>query len=182
MNYTVQPGDSLYRIARRFRTTVSHLLSINPHIQDPDVIYPGQLINLPANALSLCPFLVQGDRGPSVRRLQYLLCFVGLYTSAIDGLYGLRTQQALLMWQRSIKELDVTGVVDEETWTSLGAQCEPRPSIIPYTVRPGSSLFQISLWFGTTIEEIMRINPQITNPNRIHAGQIIYIPPSHTNG
>ncbi|MFC2949747.1 LysM peptidoglycan-binding domain-containing protein [Virgibacillus sediminis] len=179
MNYIVQPGDSLSSIARNFHTTADILLSLNPQIQNPDLIYPGQVIFIPDNGASeLCPVLKQGDRGAPVRRLQYLLAFVGLYTGPIDGIYGPRTQQALLTWQSSIRELEVTGVADEETWASLGAQCEPRPTVTPYIVRPGSSLFQIALWFGTTVEEILQINPQITNPDVIYAGQVINIPPS----
>jgi len=41
--YTVQPGDSLWTIAKRFDTTIDRILMVND-IEDPDVIYPGQKI------------------------------------------------------------------------------------------------------------------------------------------
>jgi LysM repeat protein len=44
--YVVQAGDTLYRIARRFGTTVSVLVSING-ISNPNLIHPGQVIYLP---------------------------------------------------------------------------------------------------------------------------------------
>jgi len=45
--YVVQPGDTLYRIAQRHRTTVTAILAINPQIEDPAYIVPGQVIYLP---------------------------------------------------------------------------------------------------------------------------------------
>lgn len=43
--YVVVKGDYLYKIARRFDTTVKHLLKMNV-IKNPDLIYPDQIINL----------------------------------------------------------------------------------------------------------------------------------------
>lgn len=45
--YTVQRGDSLGNIARRFGTTIQQILALNPTIINPNLIYPGQVINLP---------------------------------------------------------------------------------------------------------------------------------------
>lgn len=39
--YSVQPGDTLYRIAVRFGTTLQQLLTVN-NIANPNLIYPGQ--------------------------------------------------------------------------------------------------------------------------------------------
>ena len=39
--YMVQPGDTLWKIAKRYRTTVEDILAIN-EIENPDLIYPGQ--------------------------------------------------------------------------------------------------------------------------------------------
>jgi LysM repeat protein len=46
--YTVQPGDSLSRIASRYGSTTAALVQRNPQIADPDLIYPGQIIVIPA--------------------------------------------------------------------------------------------------------------------------------------
>ncbi len=46
--YIVQPGDTLFKIAQRFRTTVDAILAANPEIKDPNVIFPGQKIIIPA--------------------------------------------------------------------------------------------------------------------------------------
>ncbi|MDD2553589.1 MAG: LysM domain-containing protein, partial [Desulfotomaculaceae bacterium] len=47
MDYTVQSGDTLFLIARRFGLTLDALLAANPGIRDPDLIYPGQVITVP---------------------------------------------------------------------------------------------------------------------------------------
>jgi LysM repeat protein len=46
--YTVQRGDSLGRIAARNNTTVAAILAVNPTITNPNIVYVGQVINLPA--------------------------------------------------------------------------------------------------------------------------------------
>jgi LysM repeat protein len=43
--YVVQPGDSLWLIARRFGMTVEELAA-NNHIEPPYLIYPGQKLYL----------------------------------------------------------------------------------------------------------------------------------------
>lgn len=46
--YIVQPGDTLFKIAQRFRTTVDAILAANPEIKDPNLIFAGQKIIIPA--------------------------------------------------------------------------------------------------------------------------------------
>lgn len=46
--YTVKPGDTLNSIAiTAGLSTVRQLLPVNPQIQNPNLIYPGQVINVP---------------------------------------------------------------------------------------------------------------------------------------
>lgn len=45
--YTVQPGDSMWRIAVKYETGISEILQSNPQIKNPDLIYPGQKITIP---------------------------------------------------------------------------------------------------------------------------------------
>lgn len=46
--YTVRPGDTLSSIARRFELlTYRQILRVNPEISNPNLIYPGQVVNLP---------------------------------------------------------------------------------------------------------------------------------------
>ena len=45
---TVQPGDSLSKIATANSTTYVRIYDANDVVQDPDVIYPGQVLTIPA--------------------------------------------------------------------------------------------------------------------------------------
>jgi LysM repeat protein len=46
IDYIVQPGDSIYEIARRFRLNYRNVVSQNAQIPNPDVIWPGQVLKL----------------------------------------------------------------------------------------------------------------------------------------
>ena len=48
--YTVQPGDTLYRLSQRFGTTVEALVALND-IRDPDLILVGQVLLVPETGL-----------------------------------------------------------------------------------------------------------------------------------
>lgn len=47
-SYLIKKGDCLSVIAQRFRTTVAVLLQLNPQITNPDKIYAGQWLTVPA--------------------------------------------------------------------------------------------------------------------------------------
>lgn len=48
--YSVKAGDTLYLISQRFNTTITAILAINPQITNPNSLYIGQVINVPATA------------------------------------------------------------------------------------------------------------------------------------
>lgn len=47
INYTIQPGDTLWGISKKYRTTVKKLKELNPQIEDVNLIYAGDVINVP---------------------------------------------------------------------------------------------------------------------------------------
>ena len=47
--YVVQKGDTLAKIAARIGVSWRDILAVNPQIQNPSLIYAGQVINLPAS-------------------------------------------------------------------------------------------------------------------------------------
>lgn len=55
IQYTVQGGDSLGRIARSNGTTVSAILALNPSIRNANLIYPGRVITVPVGGGGVGP-------------------------------------------------------------------------------------------------------------------------------
>lgn len=48
VTHTVVPGDSMWKIAVKYQMGLSEIISANPQISNPDLIYPGQKINIPS--------------------------------------------------------------------------------------------------------------------------------------
>lgn len=47
--HTVKPGDTLSAIARANNVGLQELINANPQIKNPDLIYPGQVVQIPAS-------------------------------------------------------------------------------------------------------------------------------------
>src|SRR4051794_9413273 len=64
------------------------------------------------------------------------------------------------------------------------APAAPQPAGNDYTVQPGDTLGAIAAAHGLPLDRIMQLNPQITNPNMIHVGDVIHVsgfqPPKQT--
>lgn len=47
MTYTVISGDTLHSVARKFGVSLNDLITANPQIENPQLIYPGQVLSIP---------------------------------------------------------------------------------------------------------------------------------------
>lgn len=45
--YTVQSGDSLWKIAQKYQVGLSEIISANDQFKDPNMIYPGDKVTIP---------------------------------------------------------------------------------------------------------------------------------------
>jgi len=187
-SYTIKAGDTFYAIAQAHNITMEALMAANPGV-NPDRLYIGQIICIPGSTppppTSKCPVLRIGSRGEDVIRLQRLLRNAGFDPGTIDGIFGSRTQAAVIAFQKS-KNLVADGIVGIQTWTALGVNCgtgpTPPPSgcpsgTRPYTIKSGDTFFTLANRFNTTVEAIQRANPNV-NPNQLQIGQVICIPVS----
>lgn len=50
ISYTVQTGDTLAKIAKDCKVNLENVKKLNPEIQNPDDLKPGQTIKLPGRA------------------------------------------------------------------------------------------------------------------------------------
>ena len=54
--HTVVKGDTMWRIAVRYRIGLSEIREANPQINDPNLIYPGQILNIPSISASVLSY------------------------------------------------------------------------------------------------------------------------------
>ena len=53
-HYTVNPGDTMFIISSIFRMNLSELIRANPHISNPNVIFPGDVLCVPGQISFPC--------------------------------------------------------------------------------------------------------------------------------
>ena len=162
--YTVQRGDTLYSIARRYGTTVRALMEANN--LSGALIYIGQSLVIPggenpgpapAAQPGLTRYIVQsGDTLEAIAR-RYNVTVNDLME--INNLYSpwyIYPQQTLLI--------------------PVGPKPAPnQPTASYYTVQAGDSLSSIALRHGTTVYALARAN-NLANPSFIYPGQQLVIP------
>ncbi len=111
------------------------------------------------------------SRGPDVALLQAILNRLGFNTGTVDGIFGTRTQNGVIRFQRSAG-LSPDGVVGAKTWGAL------EPYIMgyrTYLIRRGDTFFDLARRFNTTVSAIETANPNV-NPNDLQIGQRVIIP------
>ncbi|NMC56759.1 MAG: LysM peptidoglycan-binding domain-containing protein, partial [Eubacteriaceae bacterium] len=59
--YTVIPGDTFYNIAQMVRVRFEALAANNPHISDPNVIYPGDVLCVPGFVHYPCCYILNAE-------------------------------------------------------------------------------------------------------------------------
>lgn len=158
--YTVRPGDTLSRIAWRFGTTVSAIVSANGII-NPNQIFSGQVLWIPSTSggpSGSNVYIVQrGDTLSSIARR------FGTTYQALAALNGLRYPYTIYVGQRLV----VSG--SGAPWPA------PQPSQRVHIVQRGDTLYSIALRYGTTPWAIAALN-RLWNLNLIYVGQRLFIP------
>ena len=112
-----------------------------------------------------------GSRGPQVQLLQLALERAGYSPGNRDGSFGPRTQRALVGFQAS-RGLMPDGVAGSGTHAAL------RPwytGFAVHTVRPGDSLYRISLRYGASLRALTAANPE-ADPLNLRPGQRLTVP------
>jgi LysM repeat protein len=161
---TVASGDTLLKIANRCDTTVSALRRANPEIGSGSLIYPGQVLQLPGAVLGTDGgyFIYIVARGDTLKSL------AARFGTSVESLLAANP------------EISNANVIYEGQRLKVYVSAPPPPPPPPpgqaYYVQKGDTLRKIASKFSTTVDAILRVNPQISNPNVIYVGQAITIP------
>jgi LysM repeat protein len=150
--YLVKAGDTLYRIARNFGTTVNAIMAYNGLTST--TIYVGQRLYIPGTPPPADSWWYQVNAGDTLYRLARRY---GTTVNAIMNANGL-TSTTIYIGQ----------------WLRIPGYTSPAPTVIRYQIRYGDTLSQIARRYGTTVNAIMAYNGLTST--RIYAGRWLLIP------
>lgn len=87
--YTVQSGDTMWKIASRNQVGISEIISANPQVKNPALIYPGQKLTIPTvtttaqeNEVIRLVNVQRSKAGLQQLKTNWQLCRVARYKSA----------------------------------------------------------------------------------------------------
>lgn len=154
IRYTVMRGDTLWGIAKKFGVTVSAVVNAN-NIRNPNLIYVGEVFIIPhmTSAESFGYTLYTVRRGDTLWGISRKF---GTSINSIVALNGIKNPNLIY-----------TG----EVFKIPSARSE---QAVIYTVKRGDTLWGISRKFGTTVENLVKLN-SVKNPNLIYAGEKLII-------
>ena len=167
--HTVAAGDTLADIAVRFEVPLTAVLAVNSEITNPDLIVVGQTIVIPTADT------VVADTNDAVVSNGVITVATGQTLSGIAAANGVTIGQ-LLAANPQITNPDLI-VVGQQIVIPEAGTLEEIPEALAfadgYVVRLGDTLSAIARDNGTTIEELLQLNPQITNPDLIIVGRTL---------
>jgi putative chitinase len=187
VSITVRSGDSLSGIAQRNGVALREFIRANPQVTNPNLIYPGQVLNLPGwngeSHFEPPPPPPKVDLG-STPRAGYVV-HSGDTLGAIAARFGTSYQAIAAANGISNPNLIYVGQVLHIPGASAPEPAAPQPAPAPapspepsgarYTVQPGDTLGAIGARFGVSYRAIAEASG-IENPNRIYPGQVLTIP------
>jgi len=161
-DYTVEPGDTLGRIARHLDVSVTDLAAANG-ITDPDVIRPGQVLVIPGRSEQV-HVVAPGDT------LAEIAAKYGLDVSTLADLNGITNPS--LIYSGTTLRLGGAGPVAVEVNV---APLEGVATTAVHVVSAGDNLAELAARYGTSVGDLAAANG-ISNPNLIRIGQHLSVP------
>ena len=150
--YTVQNGDSLWKIANKFGTTINALKSANNLTNDN--LQVGQVLTIPNGGTTSTYTVKNGDSLWKIAN-QY-----GITVNELKSANGL-TGDNLQIGQTLKIPVENGGTIDTDN---------------TYTVKSGDSLWSIARTYNTTVDTLRRLNNLTSDILRI--GQVLKVPSS----
>lgn len=159
--YTVKSGDTLSHIAQRYGTTVASILSLNPSIRNPNLIYPGEQFTIISNSSETSQNVYIVKSGDT---LSHIAVRYHTTVSNLVRLNGIQNPNLIYPGQR---------IIISSTSSESGG--DHSCGKILYQIQSGDTLSEIAAKYSTTVQKLATFN-HISNPNLIYAGTTIRIP------
>lgn len=162
--YIVKSGDTLYKIAQKYNTTVDTLKQINNLTSN--LLSVGQILKLPIEQVT-SP--TTASENYVVKSGDNLYKIANLFNTTVDELKKLNNLTSDILSVGQILKVPESGA-------------QEITSTINYTVKSGDNLYAIARRYNTTVSEIKKVN-NLTS-NNLSIGQVLKIPtvtPSQEN-
>ncbi|MFA1713761.1 LysM peptidoglycan-binding domain-containing protein [Peribacillus frigoritolerans] len=164
--YVVKLGDSLSKIANKYNVSVSALLKLNPSISNSDRIYIGQTIRVSGQASG------SSSTAKNSSNATYKVKS-GDTLGKIARVNNMTVQQL-----KSINHLTSTLIFPGQVLKVNAITSNPDKSkniTDVYVVKLGDSLSTIAKRYNLSLSALLKINPNISNSDRIRIGQTIRV-------
>lgn len=161
--YTVQPGDTFFKIAERYQVSLDDLIEANPQIPDPSQIQPGQIVCVPSKDDPKCP---EGTFEYTVVKGDTLFVIAKKFEVSLDELIEANPQ---IPDPAQIQPGQVICIPKQKKHT-----CPE--GTFAYTVQPGDTFFTIAKRYQVSLDKLIKVNPQIEDPSYIEPGDTLCIP------
>ena len=157
ISYTVQPGDTLYSLSRRYGTTIQAIMQANGMMST--FLRAGDVILIPPPTMPLA--------GPIVHIVQ-----------PGETLYSIASKYNTTVWAI----MAANGLTSRTIWAfrALYIPTPAQPGPIIHIVMPGETLYSIATRHGTTVSLIMLANHLSTYS--LYVYQRLIIPPPGWTG
>ena len=177
--HLVKEKETLYSLARKYNTSVSRLKELNPNTVD--ILEKGQKIKVPARKKRQSStsskekiskndslILYEVEKGETLYRIAAnhdisVDTIIKMNPGVADGLEA-GTVIKLPRQKKSSEETDKTVKVKEDT----------SKNYIEHTVSEGETLYNLSMQYSISIDELKKHNPQLKDG--LKAGQVLQIP------
>ncbi len=158
--YNIKAGDTYYKLAEQFQTTIQAIAAANPHA-NPYNLLIGQTLCIPTSSYPTCPsgnyYVVKaGDTFFRISRL---------YNISLDIL--LDANPGIIPENLYIGQIICIPLADSYD------PCAPNQR--PYTIQRGDTFYSIARRYNIKLDLLLKANPRV-NPDALLIGQKICIP------
>ncbi len=162
--YVVQLGDTLYKIAIKFNSTIPIILAANPNLV-PAQLNVGQTICIPQPPQPVAPTCPIGTSPYEIKTGDTLAAIANRFNTTIESILSVNPN--ILPGRLRIGQ--VICVAQEKTKQTI---C---PMLNSYVIRKGETFVSIANAFNVSLQSLLNANPGVA-PGNLYVNQVICLP------
>lgn len=156
INYTVKKGDTLFKIANEFNTTIKDIIEIND--LESTILNIGQIIKVPSNNTNPDNIYYTVVKGDSLYKI------AKMYNVNVDDIIKLNNLN------NNILQIGDILIIPKKEDNST----PPVEGVLKYTVVNGDTLYKIANMYNVDVDSIKKLNN--LESNLLSVNQVLLIP------